>query len=282
MEQMTADKPATFNSHYLEHLSKLAQEAADRYKGVPAFSIMIGMALSMHVMMLVFVYFLILPEDVPLSKQVHLAFGVDAKQRTRQVEETPKDPVTQSIDNMLNPNHPKPVTPSKKQPKPAPATAIISPPKSTSAARQVNRPVNRYTSPSRAKPIPQRRAGTLSSSITRRPPGRQSGASSASSAQIQEMITKYEQLLSGWINSHRLNQGFSLPKGLQGRTVVRIRINRRGVVMMQSIETSSGYQELDQASLNAVKRASPVPTVPDQYPGGGQLEFLIPINITVR
>lgn len=90
--------------------------------------------------------------------------------------------------------------------------------------------------------------------------------------------TRYEQTISLWIRKFKLYPDSARSGEMQGNTVVRIRIDRRGNIRYSALEVSTGYEELDRAALDMVRRANPVPAVPESYPDGEMFEFLIPVS----
>lgn len=262
-------------SNYLHHLSLLAKEERDRFRGVPPFTVLFGLAAFTHIALITP---LLLPrnaEPLPPTRQVRLAFGVEKVQP----------------ENMMLGKEAALFPQPMELPQPALAPSPTRP-----ATRTV--PVTSKTAttpkkePQQALPVARRpHAGIMSRPDAPRTlrslRGGASGSGTGYGGDIVGspdgiIVSKYEQLLSGWINSHRLNQVLTLPTGTQGRVVVRLRINRRGYVIFKTIEQSSGIAQLDKAAIDVVTRASPVPAVPEEYPGGGQLEFLIPINFVVN
>ena len=99
-----------------------------------------------------------------------------------------------------------------------------------------------------------------------------------SSATQAEVMARYEQLVSIWIQKFVVYPESSKKAGHTGETVARIRIDRRGNVRYYALERSTGFTLLDKAAINAIKRANPVPAVPKNYPLGDVLEFRIPIR----
>ena len=87
---------------------------------------------------------------------------------------------------------------------------------------------------------------------------------------------RYEQRISAWIAEHKLYPPGAA--GKEGRVVVRIRIDRLGYVRFYAVETSSGIKALDDAAIDMVRRANPLPRPPAEYPAGELIEFLIPIG----
>jgi periplasmic protein TonB len=109
--------------------------------------------------------------------------------------------------------------------------------------------------------------------------GAKEGNSAASHA---EMISRYEQLISLWIQKFKLYPEQARLQSMQGETVVRIRIDRRGNIRYYALERSTGYEVLDRAAIDMMRRANPVPAVPNEYPPGELLEFLIPVNFQLQ
>jgi len=99
-----------------------------------------------------------------------------------------------------------------------------------------------------------------------------------STAKNSEIKANYEQTVSLWIKKFQVYPEEARKKGFVGTPVVRVRFDRRGNIRYSVLEASSGYDELDRAALDMVRRANPVPAVPDDYPQGGDLlEFLLPV-----
>ncbi len=92
------------------------------------------------------------------------------------------------------------------------------------------------------------------------------------------MVSHYEQLISLWIQKFKIYPAEARSQGMQGETVVRIRIDRQGNIRYYVLEHSTGYQVLDRAAIDMIRRANPVPAVPADYPKGDLMEFLIPVG----
>ncbi len=97
-----------------------------------------------------------------------------------------------------------------------------------------------------------------------------------------EMISRYEQLISLWVKKFLIYPEEARAEGIVGDTVVRVRIDRRGSIRYYALERSTGYPELDRAAIDMIRRANPVPAVPNNYPQGDLLEFLIPVSFKVQ
>jgi TonB family protein len=62
----------------------------------------------------------------------------------------------------------------------------------------------------------------------------------------------------------------------------KIRLNKKGKVIISSLLESSGNVKIDQLLLNAVQKATYLPSVPQDYPGYAKeslFDFIIPIEI---
>ena len=96
-----------------------------------------------------------------------------------------------------------------------------------------------------------------------------------------EIMSRYTQMISLWIQKFKLYPEEARAKGLKGSTVVRIRIDRRGNIRYQALERSTGIEILDRSAIDMIRRANPVPAVPNDYPPGDTFEFLIPVNFNL-
>lgn len=111
------------------------------------------------------------------------------------------------------------------------------------------------------------------------PAGTPASVQGASDGAVAAIRARYEEQISSWIQLHKLYP--MAAQGAEGRAVVRMRIDRFGYVRYYAIEQSSGNAVLDQAAIDMVRRANPVPAVPANYPSGTLIEFLIPISFKV-
>jgi periplasmic protein TonB len=67
---------------------------------------------------------------------------------------------------------------------------------------------------------------------------------------------------------------------LQGRVVLRLAVARSGHVTATSVERSSGAEVLDDAALDMVHRADPLPPLPASFPGT-VAEFRVPVDFAL-
>ncbi|MBI3631006.1 MAG: TonB family protein, partial [Candidatus Sungbacteria bacterium] len=113
------------------------------------------------------------------------------------------------------------------------------------------------------------------------------GSSVAGVAGGQEVISRYTQIISQWIINH---QGMAKAAcgeakavtgtcNARGQTVVRLRINREGHIISNTVERTSGNELVDQAAIIMVRASDPVPAAPANYPSDSMLEFLVAVQV---
>ena len=103
-----------------------------------------------------------------------------------------------------------------------------------------------------------------------------------SSAHDAEMRSRYEQLISLWIQKFKIYPDDARLQGMEGETTIRIRIDRQGNIRYYILENSTGHAALDHATIDMIKRANPVPAVPSDYPAQDVMEFLIPVSFHLQ
>ncbi len=97
-----------------------------------------------------------------------------------------------------------------------------------------------------------------------------------------DIVRKYEQEISLWLKKHKDYPVSAQQKGIAGNVVIRLRISREGHVIYSAIDVSSGNVTIDNAALAMVRASDPLPHVPDNYPEGRELEFLIPVSFELN
>ena len=98
----------------------------------------------------------------------------------------------------------------------------------------------------------------------------------------KEILVRYEQLISLWMDKHKEYPISARQSNVTGEAVIRIQINRMGDILNYGFERRTGSKELDAAVIRMVEAASPVPKVPENYPEGDIIEFLIPIRFSLN
>lgn len=66
----------------------------------------------------------------------------------------------------------------------------------------------------------------------------------------------------------------------QGVAFIHFRMNRAGHVLYASLARSSGYPDLDQAALDTLRSADPLPSIPADRPD--EMELSVPIEFYIR
>jgi protein TonB len=287
-----------YTSRYLLHLDRLKHDERERGAGIPPFMVLIGLALLLHLGVMIPAFFLERSADFVQTKQVSLAFG----KKTGELGGTgsasggaaeqgggnraSSNEAIASLDSYFAPPKPAPspttTLPPRTPQKLSPSSNMVPPPPSSTATAPATPTrhnagiIPRSTAPTgNGLGMGGIGAGGSGGGVGH---GGEGGSNSATRA----VISKYEQLLSGWVDRHKIYPPEALQQKMEGRVVVRLRITRKGEVVRTSIQTSSGHRLLDNAVLETVKRASPVPIVPSEYPGGVHLEFLIPVHFSVQ
>ena len=174
------------------------------------------------------------------------------------------------------PVHPTPHPSAVRAPEapPAPTTPAIAP-TPQQYVREVGQPAPAPASapePAPAAAIPTTVvAGTATGSA-----GGAGAVSTQTEQTAQAIRERYEQQISSWIERHKFYPAAA--GGRDGRVIVRIRIDRAGVIRYYALEQTSGIAAIDTAAIDMIRRANPVPSVPENYPAGSLIEFLIPIT----
>lgn len=113
--------------------------------------------------------------------------------------------------------------------------------------------------------------------------GRGTGSAIGNTAKnAEEVMNRYTQLISMWIQRHKVYPEALRSKRIQGKALIRIRIDRLGNILLYKLDQSTGSLQLDEAVAQMIRAANPVPPVPVDYPGGNVIEFLIPVSYKMQ
>lgn len=277
----TDEKPAV---RYLDYLQALETLNAHRVNPAPPFALMLAFAFSLHIALTMAWSILGGPNAMPQERILQLRLGGSPElgegpavnggglAPTREPEATPRTAASM-LEQALGPSDPEPArTPARSRP--ATSKSIASSYRAKPAP-QLSRLAPRASAADALRPVP----GLPATGGRGVKGGSAYGNSTAAQA---EVISRYEQELSGWLERHKVYPAEAARAGLQGRVVVRVQMNRQGKVLGNWIEKSSGHAILDKAVLAQVRRADPFPPAPATYPGSTMLEFRFPVTLFLR
>jgi periplasmic protein TonB len=125
------------------------------------------------------------------------------------------------------------------------------------------------------KPAPKKEVAKAE--LKAKPAARASVASRAAKAPSISPA-RWQSRLSAWLNRHKRYPRGAKSRGEEGVVSVSFAINEAGVVLSARISRSSGNSELDQAALDMLHRASPVPPPPPGVSG----KIAVPVQFNLR
>jgi len=92
---------------------------------------------------------------------------------------------------------------------------------------------------------------------------------------------KWQSKVLAWLNRHKRYPRGAKSRGEQGQVRVSFAINASGSVISARVARSSGNSELDQAALDMVRRASPVPAPPPEI-ARSRMSLSLPVQFSLR
>lgn len=174
------------------------------------------------------------------------------------------------------PPSPEPPSPEPPPPEPPPPEPPPPPPAAEDVAVPLPPPPTVKPKPVEKKPTPRPR-----------PAPAPAAAAPAPSAEAPPALPA-PHILASWqsqVLAH-LERRKRYPRSSQfhreeGVVKVRFVINRGGEVLSFRLESSSGYSELDEETLNLIQRASPLPAPPLEI-ARDRLEMVVPVRFALR
>jgi protein TonB len=96
-------------------------------------------------------------------------------------------------------------------------------------------------------------------------------------------ILSYEEQLTLWLQRFKVYPMEAQRKGTEGRGIIRIQADRLGNIRFFEMAETTGHEILDAATANMVRRADPLPPMPDDYPSPDFInEFIIPVSFSLE
>lgn len=91
----------------------------------------------------------------------------------------------------------------------------------------------------------------------------------------------YTAILAAWLEHYKKYPQRARQRGLEGDVVLTFVVNRNGKVPSYEIKKSSGYDVLDRAVEDMIRRAQPLPPIPPEW-SQDSMELSIPISFKLR
>ena len=150
------------------------------------------------------------------------------------------------------------------------------------------RPVQRAQTPPNPRPAAPPPAASSSSSLGEQQSTASLLSSSAPGASNSDLAAGHGGLRNDYlsrvfrhIEPHRVYPASARENRQAGRVVTRVTINRDGQLVDARVERSSGWPVIDAAELAAIRRAMPLPPVPNGMPGD-PIVLILPMNYGMR
>ena len=176
----------------------------------------------------------------------------------------PEPPKTEMVEEQLLPTPPQPepviAAPLKIEPKPEPTPVKPQP------VRE-KKPIK--------KQLVERSTAAKADRIAPDAPAPSSGASAAAAA------ASYRSTLASHLQRFKRYPDGSRAKGEQGTTSLSITVTRNGRVTSSRLVRSSGFASLDQATMELIQRAQPLPSFPPEMREPSQT-YTVPFGFTLR
>lgn len=242
------------------------------------------------------------PEDVP-AETPPLETAAVASETPETIPESPKPleeaPVveTAKVDvpieaptPITEPVPPKPVEakpvaapppPKRKPPPPKPTrkepTPVVKPepPQETAPAPLADPVETQQAAVTPSAPGAGGKAGAFDS------PNAGDAAMDASAGGMAGAAADFMSLLQAWLEKHKEYPRRAQSRRQEGTALLYFVMNRDGDVLDFKLRKSSGYRLLDREVMAMIKRAQPLPRIPDEM-GKEQMELIVPVQFFMR
>ena len=98
---------------------------------------------------------------------------------------------------------------------------------------------------------------------------------------LEQAILSWQQELLLHLERHKRYPRQARFRRITGITEIHFTMNRNGMLISSRLHDSSGARILDEAALDMVRRAQPLPTPPPEI-GDTQLSILVPVRFSLR
>lgn len=170
--------------------------------------------------------------------------------------------------------------PQAEVPPPKPKPKQEQPPKRKQAAKPPPQPARTAAQPGQPSTVDNPVQTSTGNAVTAEP------SPHAAAAPIPQAMTvpdadPYGATLLSWLERYRTYPRIARMKGLQGTVQVKLRLARNGAVLDSAILHGSGEEILDEAVRDLIRRADPMPPLPDAI-SGSSAEFIVPIAFSLK
>lgn len=207
------------------------------------------------------------PNPKPLPEpELELTQKPVADEADVQVAKAPVDPAPEP-----KPEPPAPEPKPQSQPEPLPQPEEPDTPIADDKSEAKSKPEPERESESRQEP------SEVASKAQQQSTGR---ASQERAGGTRGDAKSYFAKLMAWLHQHKNYPPELKKEKVQGVVVIKFSINQSGEVISASIKTGSGHASLDQAALDMLERANPVPPIPEAM-ARERLTLAIPVEYSL-
>ena len=160
---------------------------------------------------------------------------------------------------------PEPEKPKPPKPKPRRETKKPEKPKDVPVAEAAPPQAAPIASPAPPGPVPSAAQGAAPVSGGGNPGAKQD----------------FKALVLAWIEKHKRYPESARRRGIEGKPMVRFRLDRSGRVLEASMARATGRRDLDEAAVRTIERADPFPAFPPELTDQ-TMEFTVPIDFSMR
>ena len=161
------------------------------------------------------------------------------------------------------------------------ATSVEEP--ETTTAKEPEPPAKVETPAKKAEPSPTEEIAEFIEHSTNASNAAAAAAtgSAATTASVSAGVTNYSAVLQAWLQDHMRYPRRAKLRNMQGTATLWLSIDAEGHVLDFRIQQSSGHSLLDSEVEELVRRADPMPPVPEAMQASS-IEFVVPVQFVLR